>query len=44
MPTGGVNVENLSEFLACKAIFAVGGSFMMKWDIADNCRKRLESM
>ena len=30
IPTGGVNRENLDEFLACDKIFAVGGSFFVK--------------
>lgn len=28
MPTGGVNAENLKEYLACKNIVAVGGSWL----------------
>jgi 2-dehydro-3-deoxyphosphogluconate aldolase/(4S)-4-hydroxy-2-oxoglutarate aldolase len=39
MPTGGVDMENLEEFLACDKIFAVGGSFMMKGDIVSNCKR-----
>lgn len=30
IPTGGVNLENLAEFLAWDKIHAVGGSFMIK--------------
>lgn len=30
VPTGGVDLKNLAEFLACPAVAAVGGSFMMK--------------
>lgn len=30
MPTGGVNLENLVDYLSYDKIFAVGGSFMMK--------------
>lgn len=37
LPTGGVNLENLKEFLDYDKIFAVGGSWMMKGDIKANC-------
>lgn len=39
IPTGGVDLENLAEFLSFDKIYAVGGSFMMKGDIAENCKK-----
>ena len=39
IPTVGVDLTNLKEFLEFDKIYAVGGSFMMKGDIADNCRK-----
>ncbi len=39
LPTGGVDLSNLAEYLACDKIVAVGGSFMMKGDILENCRK-----
>ena len=42
MPTGGVGLENLSEFVSNKRIFAVGGSFLTKGgydDIKKNCLK-----
>lgn len=39
IPTGGVDLSNLAEFLAFDKIYAVGGSFMMKGDIVDNCKK-----
>ena len=39
LPTGGVNEQNLREFLDCPAIAAVGGSFMMKGDIRENCKR-----
>ncbi len=42
MPTGGVDLENLAEFLSCPCITAVGGSFMMKGDIEGQCRKTVE--
>lgn len=38
VPTGGVNLQNLGEYLACPQVAAVGGSFMMQGDIAENCR------
>lgn len=39
IPTGGVDLTNLKEFLQFEKIYAVGGSFMMKGDIKDNCAK-----
>ena len=42
LPTGGVDFDNLREFLDCGCIAAVGGSFMMKGDIRQNCRRILE--
>ena len=30
IPTGGVNRDNLDEFLAWEKIYAVGGSFMVE--------------
>ena len=39
IPTGGVDLSNLKEFLEFDKIFAVGGSFMMKGDITENCKK-----
>lgn len=39
IPTGGVSLSNLAEFLSCDRIFAVGGSFMMKGDITENCKE-----
>lgn len=39
IPTGGVDLENLAEFLSFDKIYAVGGSFMMKGDIRENCKK-----
>lgn len=36
MPTGGISVKNLAEYLNCKAVFACGGSWMVPSDkIAD---------
>ncbi len=42
LPTGGVDLSNIREFLAFDKIVAVGGSFMMKGDIKENCKKLLE--
>ncbi len=42
LPTGGVNLENIRDFLAFDKIVAVGGSFMMKGDIKENCKQLLE--
>ena len=42
LPTGGVDLSNLAEYLACDRVAAVGGSFMMKGDIRRNCRRILE--
>lgn len=39
VPTGGVNMDNFSEFLSFDKIAACGGSFMMKGDIIANCKK-----
>ena len=41
MPTGGVDLSNLSEFAKEKKIFAIGGSFLIKGDIVSNCQKAL---
>ncbi len=39
IPTGGVDLSNLEEFLDFEKVYAVGGSFMMKGDIVDNCKR-----
>ncbi len=39
IPTGGVDLTNLKEFLQWDKIYAVGGSFMMKGNVQDNCEK-----
>ncbi len=39
VPTGGVNDNNLAEFLSSDHILAVGGSWMMKGNIAENCKR-----
>ena len=42
LPTGGVDLSNIKEFLAFDKIVAVGGSFMMKGDIVENCKRLME--
>ncbi len=42
LPTGGVDMSNIQDFLAFDKIVAVGGSFMMKGDIIANCKKLME--
>ena len=39
IPTGGVDLTNLEEFLAFDKVYAVGGSFMMKGDIVENGKR-----
>ena len=33
MPTGGINADNVREYLACDKIFCCGGSWMVKGDL-----------
>jgi 2-dehydro-3-deoxyphosphogluconate aldolase/(4S)-4-hydroxy-2-oxoglutarate aldolase len=33
MPTGGLNAENVKEYLASDKIFCAGGSWMVKGDM-----------
>ncbi|MBQ7300201.1 MAG: bifunctional 4-hydroxy-2-oxoglutarate aldolase/2-dehydro-3-deoxy-phosphogluconate aldolase, partial [Clostridia bacterium] len=51
MPTGGISLKNLGEYLSAKVICACGGSYMVtadlieggKWDeITDLCKKSVE--
>lgn len=42
LPTGGVDLSNIRDFLAFDKIVAVGGSFMMKGDIRENCKQLME--
>ena len=51
MPTGGINLKNLEEYLSCPVIAACGGSYMVNpadidagnWDkIIDLCRQTRE--
>lgn len=39
IPTGGVELSNLKEYLDFDKVYAVGGSFMMKGDIVKNCKE-----
>ena len=39
LPTGGVDLTNINEFLAFDKIVVIGGSFMMKGDIVANCKE-----
>ena len=41
MPTGGIDLHNLQEYLAFDKVAAVGGSFLLKGDIEANCQKAL---
>lgn len=36
MPTGGVSLKNLREYLSCPVIAACGGSYMVTADLIDN--------
>ena len=40
--TGGVDMSNITEYLAFDKIQAIGGSFIMKGDIAENTKKLME--
>ena len=51
MPTGGISLKNLKEYISCPVIAACGGSYMVtadlidnqKWDeIIDLCKKSVE--
>lgn len=35
MPTGGVSLKNLKDYLSCDKIFACGGSWMVKGDMIE---------
>lgn len=35
MPTGGISLKNLSEYISSSAVAACGGSFMVKGDMLD---------
>ena len=36
MPTGGINANNLTDYLSCDKITACGGSWMVKSELVDN--------
>ncbi|MBR2123148.1 MAG: bifunctional 4-hydroxy-2-oxoglutarate aldolase/2-dehydro-3-deoxy-phosphogluconate aldolase [Lachnospiraceae bacterium] len=38
MPTGGISLKNLKEYLSCPAVAACGGSYMVTADLIDNNR------
>lgn len=38
MPTGGINAENIGEYLACKSVFACGGSWMVPQKLISGSR------
>ena len=42
VPTGGINLSNLKEYLSFDKVVAVGGSFMMKGNIKENCKAAVE--
>ena len=51
MPTGGISLKNLEEYISCPVIAACGGSYMVtaqlieeqRWDeIAELCRQSRE--
>ena len=35
MPTGGINPQNVREYLQCDKILACGGSWMVKGDVIE---------
>ena len=37
LPTGGVDNTNLKDFISHKAVFAVGGSWLLKGNIKETC-------
>lgn len=51
MPTGGISLKNLKDYLSCPVICACGGSYMVTADLIDNqkwdeivelCKKSIE--
>ena len=44
VPTGGVDMTNIEEFLAFDKIQAIGGSFIMKGNIAENTAMLMEKI
>ena len=43
LPTGGVNAENMKEYLALDCVVAVGGSWMVKKDVESTLRLSREA-
>ncbi len=44
LPTGGINLDNMQSYLSSEHVIAVGGSFMMKGEIAYNTRKIMQQI
>lgn len=44
IPTGGVDMSNIGEYLAFDRIQAIGGSFIMKGNIAENTAVLMEKL
>ena len=44
VPTGGVDMSNIEEYLAFDKIQAIGGSFIMKGNIAENTAMLVEKL
>lgn len=44
VPTGGVDMNNIEEYLAFDKIQAIGGSFIMKGNIAENTAMLMEKI
>ena len=53
MPTGGISLKNLQDYISCRAVCACGGSYMVtadliengRWDeITDLCRRSVEAV
>ena len=44
IPTGGVDMTNIEEYLAFDKIQAIGGSFIMKGNIAENTALLMEKI
>ena len=42
LPTGGIDENNINEYLQLDSVIAVGGSFMMNGDIKENAQRVLQ--
>ena len=42
LPTGGIDENNIMEYLSLDSVVAIGGSFMMKGDIKENTKRVLD--